>query len=394
MGNILALNRKHCTGCRMCEQICPENAIKMIENSEGFIEPYLDKEKCIDCGLCANRCPQLNSVKCNKLNKIETYAAKNKNVSEQKASSSGGIFSAIANYILENNGVVFGSAFNKEIVAEHIRIVNKEELNKLRGSKYVQSNTKHTYKEVKKDLESHKIVLYSGTPCQISGLKAFLGKEYEKLFTVDLVCHGVPSPKLFAKYIKWLEEKNKSKIKKYEFRNKEKNGWGLTVKVSFKNGKVKYINSNLDSYYKSFLEGKTYRECCYSCKYSNTDRVSDITLADYWGVENEHPKFYDEKGVSAILVNTIKGKEIINNIKDSIQLEDTTLEKILNKNKNLKSPTQRKKERDDIYKNIENMNFNTYIKNNLKFKRKIKDIIKSIIPISIKRKMKKIMRRI
>ena len=394
MKNILALNKKHCTGCRMCEQICPVSAIKMIENSEGFIEPYLDKAKCIDCGLCANRCPQLNNVKYNKLNKIKTYAAKNKNVSEQKASSSGGIFSAIANYILENNGVVYGSAFNKEIVVEHIRIVNKEELNKLRGSKYVQSNTKHTFKEVKADLESHKMVLYSGTPCQIAGLKAFLGKEYEKIYTVDFVCHGVPSPKLFFKYIKWLEEKNKSKIKNYEFRNKEKNGWGLTAKVTFENGKVKYINSNLDSYYKSFLEGKTYRECCYSCKYSNTDRVSDITLADYWGIENEHPEFYDEKGVSAILVNTIKGKEIINNIKDSIQLEDTTLEKILNKNKNLKSPTQRKKEREDIYKNIENMDFVTYIKNNLKYKRKIKDIIKSIIPGSIKKKMKKIMRRI
>ena len=394
MKNISILDKNNCTGCRMCEQICPVNAIKMIENSEGFIEPYVNKEKCINCGLCANRCPQLNSVKCTRLEKIEAYAAKNKNVSEQKTSSSGGIFSAIANYIIENNGVVYGSVFNDKFVVEHIRVNNKEDLFKLRGSKYVQSNTKHTFKETKANLESNKIVLYSGTPCQIAGLKAFLGKEYNNLITIDIVCHGVPSPKLFKKYLKWLEEKNNSKIKKYEFRNKEKNSWGHTAKVYFENGKIKYLNSNLDPYYKTFLDSKINRECCYSCKYTNTNRIGDITLADYWGIEKEHPNFYDEKGVSAILVNTKKGKEILNNIKGSIQLENTTLEKILNKNSNLKSPPQRKQERDGIYRNIENMDFDIYIKNNLKFKRKVKDIIKSIIPNSIKSKIKKFMRRI
>lgn len=392
MKNISILDKNNCTGCRMCEQICPVNAIKMIENSEGFIEPYINKDKCINCGLCANKCPQLNSVKCTRLEKIETYAAKNKKISEQKASSSGGLFSAIANYIIENNGVVYGSAFNNEIVVEHVRIESKEELGKLRGSKYVQSNTKHTFQEAKSDLENNKIVLYSGTPCQIAGLKAFLGKEYEKLFTVDFVCHGVPSPKLFAKYIKWLEEKNKSKIKKYDFRNKEKNGWGLTSKVIFENHKVKYINSNLDSYYKSFLEGKTYRECCYLCKYSNIDRVSDITLADYWGVENEHPDFYDENGVSALLINTKKGKNILNKIKKNIILKDTILKNIVKNNSNLKGPTHRVQDRDMIYANIDKLNFDKYIRKNLKFRKRLKDIIKSLIPISIKKKIKIVMK--
>ena len=392
MKNISILDKNNCTGCRMCEQICPVNAIKMIENSEGFIEPCVNEEKCINCGLCANKCPQLNSVKCTKLEKIETYAAKNKNISEQKASSSGGIFSAIANYIIENNGVVYGSAFNDKIVVEHIRVNNKEDLAKLRGSKYVQSNTKNTFKETKKDLESNRLVLYSGTPCQIAGLKSFLNKEYNNLITIDVVCHGVPSPKIFNKYLKWLEKKNKSKIKKYDFRNKEKKKWGHIAKVAFDNGKIKYINFTLDPYYKSYINSKINRECCYSCKYANTDRVGDITLADYWGIEKKHPDFYDENGVSALLINTQKGKMILNKIKKNIILKDTILKNIVKNNSNLKEPTHRVQDRDMIYANINKLNFEKYIRKNLKFKKKLKDIIKSLIPISIKKKIKIVMK--
>ena len=198
MENISKLNKNNCTGCRMCEQICPVNAIKMIENKEGFIEPVIDKTKCINCGLCSKRCPQLNEIKREDY-KMEVYAAKNKNIEEQKSSSSGGVFSVLANYVLENNGIVFGCAFNDNLIAEHIGIEDKNELYKLRGSKYVQSNTKNTFKDVKENLENSRMVLYSGTPCQIAGLKQFLGKEYDNLYTVDLVCHGVPSPKLFKK---------------------------------------------------------------------------------------------------------------------------------------------------------------------------------------------------
>lgn len=394
MNNISVLNKKNCTGCRMCEQICPVNAIRTVENNEGFIEPIIDEEKCINCGLCAKRCPQLNDLEIKKLEKVETYAAKNKNVNEQKVSSSGGVFSNLANYVLENNGIVYGAAFNDELEIEHIGINNKNDLEKLRGSKYVQSNTKHTFKEVKENLENDIIVLYSGTPCQIAGLKTFLGKEYKKLITVDLICHGVPSPKLFNKYLKWLEEKNKSKIKKYEFRNKEKSGWGLTAKVLFENGNKKYINANLDPYYKTFLESKTYRECCYSCKYANINRISDITLADYWGIEKEHPEFADENGVSAIIINTSNGQEIFDKIKNKLELQNTTLKNILEKNENLKKPSNRNEIRDNIYKNIEKVGFDNYMISDMKFKKEIKDVIKWIIPSSMKKKVKLIIRRL
>ena len=392
MNNITILDKNKCTGCRMCEQICPVNAIKMVENGEGFLEPEIIENKCINCGLCAKRCPQLNELKFNKLKEVQAYAAKNKNMETQKQSSSGGLFSNFADYVFYNNGVIYGCVFNKDIKAEHIRIDNKEELYKLRGSKYVQSDTKDTFKQVKQDLENGKTVLYTGTPCQISGLKQFLGRDYDKLITIDLVCHGVPSPELFQKYIKYLEEKYGSKIVEYQFRSKEKNVWGLNLKIKFYNDKVKYIPMSLDPYYKTFIEGKNYRECCYNCKYANENRIGDITIADYWGIEKEHPEFYDEKGVSAIILNTEKGLQIWNEINEQIAYIPSTIEKVKNKNHNLNMPTERTSERENIYKNLNNKEFRKYIKEDLKFKYKTKDIIKNLIPVNLKRTLKNLKR--
>ena len=201
--NTIDLLNKHykCTGCRMCVQICPVKAIDMKENEEGFFEPIINKEKCIKCGLCFKRCPQLNDVKVGKkINSHKVFAMKNKNTEEQKNSSSGGVFSVLARYVLENNGAVYGACFDEKLKLEHIRIDKQENLYKLRGSKYLQSNTKNTFELVKNDLNKGVKVLYVGTPCQIAGLKNYLGKDYEELLLVDLVCHGVPSQKLFDKY--------------------------------------------------------------------------------------------------------------------------------------------------------------------------------------------------
>lgn len=388
MKNISELDRNNCTGCRMCEQICPVKAINMIKNDEGFIEPKIDKEKCIDCGLCFKRCPQLNDVKNNRLDDVRVYAAKNKNVEEQKKSSSGGIFSILANYVLENKGTVYGCAFNSNLVAEHIGIKSKEELYKLRGSKYVQSDTKHSFTETKKDLDDNKLVLYSGTPCQIAGLKAFLNKDYDNLITVDLVCHGVPSPKLFEKYIKYLEEKYNSKILNYEFRSKEKNGWGLTSKVLLENGKIKYINANLDPYYKTFLNSYTYREVCYNCKYATSDRVSDITLADYWGIQKQIPEFYDEQGISAIILNTKKGYDFFKVLNQNVIMQESDLNSVKKENHNLEYPSKREKIREKAYVNIENKKFSIYVKQDLNYRKELKDQIKNLIPSDIKKFIK------
>lgn len=392
MKNINELDKNNCTGCRMCEQICPVKAIEMVENKEGFIEPKVNEEKCINCGLCFKRCPQLNDVKNNRLDEIKVYAAKNKNIEEQKESSSGGIFSILANYVLENNGIVYGCAFNSNLIAEQISIESKEELYKLRGSKYVQSNTQNTFTEAKKDLENNRLVLYSGTPCQIAGLKAFLNKDYDNLITVDLVCHGVPSPKLFKKYLEYLEKKYKSRVINYEFRNKEKNGWGLTSKVVFDNGKKIYINANLDAYYKSFLKSYTYREVCYNCKYANSNRISDITLADYWGIQKQIPEFYDKQGISAMLINTKKGFEFFKQLKQNMIAKESNIYSVIKENHNLEYPSERVNLRENVYQNIDEKKFENYIKEDLKYKKELKDQIKKFIPTNIKKIIKKILK--
>ena len=364
--------------------MCPKGAISIKRNSEGFIEPLIDKEKCINCGICLKKCPQVDeALKRNK--PIKCYAAKNKENEKLKNGSSGSIFSVIADYVLNNRGVVYGVAFNDNLNLNTIRITNKKDLIDLMGSKYIQSNTRDTFSLVKKDLKKDLLVLYVGTPCQIAGLKNFLGEEYEKLITIDLVCHGVPSEKLFKKYIESIEKKYKSKVKNYYFRNKEKNGWGLNTKIILENGKKLYVSANLDPYYKSFLEGKTYREACYNCKYANTSRVGDITLADFWGIRKEHPDFNTNLGVSAILVNTKKGIEIFNKLESKIEFIETSIDKISNENKNLIRPTKRPNIRTNVYENLDNINFEKYAKEKLKFKRELKDIIKNAVPHRIKK---------
>lgn len=272
--------RSNCTGCGSCFNICPTSAIEMVENEQGFIEPRIDEKKCINCGLCKNKCPSINSIKTEKIK--ETYAATSKNNETVLKSSSGGIFSEIANYVIENNGCVFGAAFDENLQVEHIFIEKKEEIIKLSGSKYIQSNTGTTYKAAKKELEKGRSVLYTGTPCQIAGLKSFLGKEYPSLITVDLICHGVPSQNFFNKYIEYISKGKK--ITNYNFRHKEKNDTNcmiLTYKLNNKIIKIK--NPFVDSYYYAFLNGYIYRDNCYQCKYANCNRIGDITIRRFLG---------------------------------------------------------------------------------------------------------------
>ena len=389
--NVGEMNKNRCTGCRACEQLCPTKAISMNINKEGFIEPHVDKNKCINCRKCVIQCPQLKE-KTEIKNESNVYAVKLRNSSEQIESSSGGAFVAIAKVILNLGGIVYGCAFSDDLKAIHIRIENEKELIKLKGSKYVQSDTNYTYIEVKKDLENNKIVLYSGTPCQIGGLNAYLGKEYKNLITVDFVCHGVPSPKLFEKYKQWIEKRNNGKLTFYNFRDKEKNLWGLNSKLVLeKNNKIVkiYQRASLDPYYKSFLKGYTYRECCYNCRYANKNRVSDFTIADYWGIEKEHPDFYDKKGVSILIVNTNKAQELFNKVKEYIEFIESTMEKASRKNVNLNRPFFRPKQRDYAYIGIDDMEFEKYSKKSLNFKKDLKDIISSKIPNKVKQKLKK-----
>ena len=388
--SIKDMAKNKCCGCGACVQKCPKNAITLVEDEEGFFYPTINIKKCINCGLCKKVCPFINYNENEKKGFPKAYAMKNKNKKDLLKSSSGGIFSVLAKYVLNQNGVVFGAAYDSKKRVNHIYIEDEKDLYKLQGSKYVQSNILNTFVETKRFLDSNRLVLFSGTPCQIKGLKNFLSKEYDNLITCDLVCHGVPSQKLFLKYLSYLSKKNNKNIKSYEFRNKEKKGWGLTAKVVLENSRSKFINSDFDPYYSNFLDCNTYRESCYNCKFASTIRTSDITLADYWGVLSIHNNFYDKNGVSLVLVNTTKGLELLDSFKEKVEFIETNLDYAISKNKNLKQPSVRPAKRDNIYKNIDILNNDNYIKSELPYKITIKKIVK----LFIQKKKKKILAKV
>ncbi len=386
--NILKMNiNKECSGCRACENICPKNSISFVENDEGFLIPTIDENTCINCGLCYKKCPQLNSVnilESFKLSKQEVYASKAKDKGILLESSSGGVFTIIAMEIIKNNGVVFGCTFDENFVARHIAVKTVEDLEKLRGSKYVQSNTMKTFLETKEYLKKGIPVLYSGTPCQIAGLRAFLGKSYDKLITIDLICHGVPSPKLFSEYLADFESKNDEKIEKYDFRYKEKTGSSKCNRI-ITNKKTRAYVYQCDSYYKSFSDEKTYRECCYSCKYTNTKRIGDITIGDYLGYELFHPERDSSLGISVVLVNTIIGKKIFDKVKDTyLTTYNSTLDEAIYKQYTLKKPSKRPSCRSEFYKDLNSIGYTKTMKKYVK----TKGIILNHIFLSINKDMR------
>lgn len=385
MNTIEKLDKLECCGCSSCVQKCPQHAIEMKENEEGFFYPEIDKEKCINCGLCIKVCPQLKEIKRENERYPKAYAIYNKNKEELMQSSSGGVFSAIANYVLENNGVVFGATYDENLKVKHIKVENKENLIKLKKSKYMQSEINNTYIEVEKLLKEGIYVMFSGTPCQVSGLKTFLLKEYDNLITCDLVCHGVPSTKAFLKYLKALEGKNK-KVISYDFRTKDKPEFEKLAKVEFSNNTKKYLKMGTDCFYNNFLAGNLFRESCYKCKYANMKRVGDITIGDFIGVKEVQPQVYNRDGISIVIINNKTGEKLLNILQEKLTIQATTIEKIKKYNSNLSNPTVRPKVRDQIYIDIEGKKFIKDLKKNMSKKL----MIKSLVPIKLKLLLKRI----
>lgn len=313
-------DKKNCCGCKACEIICPKNCIEMTVDEEGFWYPIVDKDKCIDCGMCEKSCPILNKASRKKSFDAKVYGAYSNNESIRINSSSGGMFSELAASVLEKNGAVFGCTMNDDFsFAKHIKVEAIDDLPKLQGSKYLQSDTNITFEEVKNCLQNGQEVLYSGTPCQIAGLKSYLGK-YSKdynLVTVDIICHGVPSSNVWNCYKSALVKKFDSTVEKISFRNKS-NGWqNYSLLCEFENKKEYKKFAGDDLYLRGFVADYYLRPSCYDCQFKGDNIKSDITLADFWGIDKVNPKFNDDKGVSLVVINSQKGQQIFDEIKDN-----------------------------------------------------------------------------
>ncbi|OPJ61895.1 Coenzyme F420 hydrogenase/dehydrogenase, beta subunit C-terminal domain [Clostridium chromiireducens] len=347
------VEKQNCCGCHACANVCTKNCISMKSDNEGFLYPITDKNVCINCNLCEKVCPIINVPK-REDEVILAYACKNKDKKVREASSSGGLFTLLCEEVISNKGAVFGVAFDMGLSVRHVCAETSEECEQFRGSKYVQSKIGQTYKEAEKFLQDGKMVLFSGTPCQISGLDSFLRKKYDHLILVDIACHGVPSPKVFRKYLNSLRLRRNSAVKKILFRDKSASWSKYNLKVSFENGRELKELACDNIYMKGFLNDIYLRPSCYDCKFKKPLTSADITLADYWGVKDIHPGFDDDKGVSLVLGNTKKGKSMLDKVSKNMEIIGTDLDYAIQNNPYIVTHVKYNKKRDKFFEMIEN----------------------------------------
>lgn len=299
-----------CVGCAACQEVCNLDAIRMLPNQEGFLEALIDESKCVNCKKCQNVCPAINEPLRNAVRDVYAFKAED---SLRQRSASGGAFVALAKAIIDQGGVAWGAVQNTDFSVEHQKCETFDNIHRIQGTKYVQSNVQTCYDELERDLTKGTKVLFSGTPCQIEAIKRFVEVKKlpsDNLYLVDIICHGVPSPKVYIAFIKWLAKKKKTEVSKYYFRSKEISWRGNSCVVELKNGKRLRNDIHASAFMNLYYSNYITRESCYSCKYANMARNSDITIADYWGIEDLNAEFEDELGVSAILVNTQKGGDL------------------------------------------------------------------------------------
>lgn len=318
------VDKTKCSGCSACYSACPKNCISMAEDEEGFLYPKVNKDDCINCGLCNKVCPLVehNNVKNGVL---KSCIIQNKDKEILKQSTSGGGFTPIAEYVIEQGGVVFGVEMSKEeFFVKHTKIENKAELRKYRSSKYVQSFIGDSFKEAKEELDRNRLVCFSGTPCQIQGLKNYLRKDYGNLITVDVVCRGVPSPGVWKNYCEYL--KSKGKVKGIVFRDKGLGYQYSTMKVEYENGGIERNGIESDQWLRMFFSGMILRPSCPTCNFRSVDRCSDFTIWDCFNVSDLTNELDETKGATRMLIHTKKGLDIFKKIKDEFSLIDVPVE--------------------------------------------------------------------
>lgn len=376
---LLKLNDESCSGCSACYEICQVSAIEFKNDDKGFLYPIIDQSKCIQCGECIKVCQCRNQDKVF-IEKEDSfpiaYGVVNKKPEIRFSSQSGGLFAGLAEIVLNMHGIVYGAGFNEDLSVKHLRIEELKQLNRLQGSKYVQSDVIGTFNNVASDLQKGLIVLYSGTSCQISGLILYLKRksiQTENLITCDFICHGVPSPLIFKENLLFIERKYKNNILKVDFRNKRKYGWHSHIES--------YILSDgtaldLNYYTELFYSHAPLRQCCFICRYCNINlKLADITMGDFWGIEHINSNFYnDNKGVSLAIIHNQKGMEIFKN--GQFDFFNAPIDKVLEHN--TKQPARKPKYFKQFWADYKNKGYEYCLK---------KYTIYGGIPFKIKRKI-------
>lgn len=354
------LEKDKCCGCQACVNVCPKGCITMKYDEEGYIYPVVDTEKCIGCNLCTKVCHLTNkdAVKKSFIEDRKFYAAYNKDSDTMKNSSSGGIFWLLAKKFIGENGVVYGVEQTSLYTVEHKRAETIDDCAPFRKSKYLQSDVNDSYKKVKEDLLNNRKVLFTGTPCQVAGLYSFLGKEYDNLYTLDVVCHGVPSMKVFKKYIKELEEDKNKKATQIVWRDKSK-GWGPNrVCVTFDDGDKLVQNSKENLFQFGFLKNVYLRPSCYKCKYAKLPRIADVSLADFWGYEGVLKEENNNRGLSIVILCSKKGIEMFEAVSKDIKYHDVSEEYVKSKSRHAYLHPEENYDREYFFRDIDKYSFN------------------------------------
>ena len=316
---MIARRSADCCGCGACRNACAQQAIRMEEDEDGFAYPSVDHARCTSCGACTRACPALGEAQAEaagpkqkgmagRLPQTQAFAAVSRDAGEREQSSSGGVFSLLARQTLAEGGVVFGAAFDEAFSVHHIGVENLEGLAALRGSKYVQSSTAHCFREVRSALAKGRSVLFSGTPCQCAGLRAFLGPRAadERLFLVDFICHGVPSPAVWRAYL--ARRRQGGRLQSVSFRSKQQDWEHFQLAFVYEDGRREALTLEQDPYLRTFLHDIDLRPSCYACRYRQVERPTDLTLADAWGASEEGLPLSDHRGTSLVLLHTARGR--------------------------------------------------------------------------------------